>query len=282
MKRKFLYIVIILSSRVYAQEESNVRTYTPSVLLDEKQVDIQFFNNIYTQVGYYDTKGKFTNSGMRQSWYNGFIQAIYGIDKGRRVNIGFDLNIRSVLLDTTFSSPFNVLKFQNHNMARSEVITALGPKLKFLPFKNSRLSIQSAFWVPIQKNMEANPWLDYQRFTSWTQIFYDRTYKGKYQMFYEFDLMTRIGTDLNKNTFETRIPMSLFASYFASPKSTVYVMTQFVPFVSDFPTFYLQIGAGTKYQLTKSLNVELLYSNFIAGINQGAGQTFNLGLRYIK
>ena len=184
-KFKLLVIIIFKIGVVCSQENSNIQTFTPSVLLDKNQVDIQFFNNIYTQTGFRNGEGKFVESGQRENYYTGFIQALYGIDANRRFNVGFDLNIKSVLLDTNFTSPLNVLKFQNHAEARSEVLTAIGPKIKFLPFKNSRISVQSALWIPVQPNLESYPWLDYQRFTSWTQVFYDKTYNNKYQLFYE-------------------------------------------------------------------------------------------------
>lgn len=285
MKSKFnlLFFIIILNctEKTFSQEVSNVQSYTPSVLLDIKQVDIQFFNNVYSQTGYRDVKGQFVESGRRETYYSGLIQGLYGLDKNRRINVGFDLNIKSVLLDTNYLSPFNVLKFENHQTARSEILTSLGPKIKFLPFKKSRISIQSALWIPVQQNLEGNPWLDYQRFTSWTQFFYDKTYNGKYQLFLEGDILARIGTDFDVNTFETRIPISVFGSYFPTSKSTVYLMAQAVPTVSNLPNYYAQVGAGVKYQLFNSLNLELLYSNFVAGINNGAGQTYNVGLRYI-
>ena len=59
-------------------------------------------------------------------------------------------------------------------------------------------------------------------------------------------------------------------------------MSQLVPTISNLPNYYLQVGAGAKYQLTSSLNLELLYTNFITGVSNGAGQTYNLGLRYIR
>lgn len=282
MRINYIIFLVLFFLSLYSKSQSNIQTFTPSVLIDVNQVDVQFFNNIYTQNGYRGNKGELVKLNRKETYYSGFIQFLYGVDKNRRFNLGFDLNIKSVLYDTAFSSPFNVLKFQNNETARSELLTAVGPKIKFLPFKNTRLSVQSALWFPVQQNMEDNPWLDYQRLTWWTQFFYDKTYYNKYQLFLEVDLLTRIAPDFKITTLETRIPISAFFSYFPSNRTVVYGMTQFVPFISNLPTFYLQAGAGVKYQLTQSLNLELLYSNFIAGINQGAGQTYNVGLRYIK
>lgn len=39
------------------------------------------------------------------------------------------------------------------------------------------------------------------------------------------------------------------------------------------------VGVGAKYQLTKVLNFETLYSKFVRGNDTGLGQSFNLGLR---
>ena len=69
-----------------AQEDSKIQTFTPSVLLNENQIDVQFFNNIYSQTGYRNDKGKFTESGRRETYYSGLVQFLYGVDKNRRFN----------------------------------------------------------------------------------------------------------------------------------------------------------------------------------------------------
>jgi hypothetical protein len=47
----------------------------------------------------------------------------------------------------------------------------------------------------------------------------------------------------------------------------------------DFEQDFTAIGVDGKYQLTKVLNIETLYTNFIRGNNTGLGETFNIGLR---
>ena len=42
-----------------------------------------------------------------------------------------------------------------------------------------------------------------------------------------------------------------------------------------------QLGAGMKYQIAKSINLELLYTNFFRGVNSGLGETYNFGIKYI-
>ena len=45
---------------------------------------------------------------------------------------------------------------------------------------------------------------------------------------------------------------------------------------------FTQAGLGGKYQLFPQLQVEASYTNFIMGNTQGAGATFNIGVRYIS
>ncbi|MEO1013425.1 MAG: hypothetical protein AAFX53_19180, partial [Bacteroidota bacterium] len=50
---------------------------------------------------------------------------------------------------------------------------------------------------------------------------------------------------------------------------------------NDFTQNFTALGGGAKYQLTKELNIETLYTNFVRGENTGLGQTFNIGLRAV-
>ena len=44
----------------------------------------------------------------------------------------------------------------------------------------------------------------------------------------------------------------------------------------------MQGGLGAKYQLTPELNLEVIYTNFFASKGEGAGETFNFGIVFIK
>ena len=44
----------------------------------------------------------------------------------------------------------------------------------------------------------------------------------------------------------------------------------------------MQAGIGGKYQVLSQLQLEASYTNFFSGHTQGAGATFNVGLRYIS
>lgn len=286
---------------------SNVQAYTPSVLLKKNQFEVQFFNNLYTQTAYRDNKKELIDLKERASYYGGLIQFNYGVSKSSRINVGIDINLKSVRIDTNETkSAFNLFRFENTIYQRT-ALASLGPKIKISPFKRqTHFSIQSAFWIPVAKDLEADtikkPWLDYNRYTWWNQFFFDKSIRKKFQIFTEADLLFRFAKDSTKYAFNKKktsslsTPVSLFLSYFPTKKSTLYGMIQYAPTFGSItldnngvPTkfyyvssFYSQFGFGGKYQLTSHLSVELLYTNFFASMNGGAGVTYNLGIKYLR
>lgn len=292
---------------VSTEELSNVQSFTPSKLLKKGQVDVQLFNNLYTQTAGRGNDRKLVQNSTRDTYFRTFAQLLVGTSESARVNWGMDLVFSSVRIDSDpKSAALKVLQFGNSAETAVQTrtaFTAIGPKVKFSPFKNHPdFSIQSALWIPLAKDSESDasvkPWIDWNRITSWTQLFYSQNLNSKWQLFYEFDLLARIG--LSEGFYEQSVgiagikkgvllstPMSFFANYFSSDKSTVYAMVQYAPTFGLAPSVayngdYFQAGLGGKYQLTDYLQLELLYSNFFLSQNNGAGNTYNVGLRYIR
>ncbi len=282
--------------------QSNIQIYTPSILLRHKQFETQLFNNLYTQKAYRDKEGKKVVLNQRETYYTGLFYFLYGICKNSRLSIGVDINVKSVKIDPKINSAFTIFNFENNAMSRTALAT-IGPKIKFNPVQKwKRFSIQSAFWIPVAKDLEADsldePWLDYNRYTFWNQFFYDKPIGAKFQIFTEVDLLFRIPKRRSHyvnnipKPISLSIPMSVFLSYFPSRKSTVYAMVQSTPQASSAIQFsnenqygfnyYAQAGIGSKYQLTGHLNIEILATKFFYAINNGAGFTYNLGVRYIR
>ena len=280
------------------EEVSNVQTFTPSKLLKKGQIDVQLFNNLYTQTASRDANRKLTESGRRDTYFATFGQVLIGTSKSARVNWGFDVIFKSVRIDPDpKSASLKVLGFESSNSTRT-AITTIGPKIKFSPIKAlPDFSVQSALWIPIANDLEADengkPWLDWDRFTSWTQFFYSQQLGSKFQFFYEFDLLARLSKPASwyangqAKDHVLSTPTSFFVNYFSTSKSTVYAMVQYAPTFgfdggSVIDADYTQLGIGGKYQLTSHFAVELLYSSFVMAKNTGAGRTYNVGLRYIR
>lgn len=288
-------------------ESSNIFAYTPSKLLKKGQFEAQLFNNIYTQTAYRNKDREKIDLDTRDTYYGGSFYILYGVSKNSRVNVGFDLNIKSVFIDTAQGSPFEVFRFTKTEYSRT-ALTSIGPKIKFQPFNNiSNFSVQSAFWIPIAKDLESieevsdYPWMDYHMYTWWNQFYFDKSFGEKWQIFTEADLLFRFKT--NKGSIPTHldVPVSFFLSWFPTSRATIYGQIQYSPrfqletstaydweVMADYTidpfdniSDYAQTGIGGKYQITNNFNVEVSGTYFFASKNGGAGYTMNLGLRYI-
>ena len=265
---------------------SNLRTYTPSALLKKGQFEVKLFNNLYTQTKYFDTDRIRQNAGGRFGFFSSIGQFSYGISP--RLNIGFDAFFKISSLTPSSSSPFSTFAFNKYNDSHRVGMATLGPKIKFAPFDVKGLAFQTTVLFPLSKNLEGNGsdqlYLEYQGIQWFQQFLYDKSLGNNFNIFGEFSLWTKIDTkndSIKNSSFST--PMKIFPSYFATDWLSFYLMSEWTPTWGDggISAFYLQSGAGAKFQITKRFEMELLYSSFWFGKNGGAGQTYNIGMRYL-
>lgn len=278
-----LFALILIGFQSFAQEEeksskSNIQTYTPSRLLDKGQWDIKFFNNLYTE-----TEGNFNNitaDKPRENYFTSTVEAFTGVSNNNRVNIGAIVEFRSNTIGGR--QALSVFSLEDSNTDRKG-ITSIAPAIKFQPFKSvGNFSIQSALHIPlVTDESDGNGvFLDQTAWTFQNRFFYDYTFdSGKWQVFTELNTEYNFGEEKSfaNNTF--MVVPGAFLSYFPSDESTVLVFAQHAQRFGDFTQNYTALGFGGKYQLSKVLNLEVLYSKFVRGENTGLGQSFNIGLR---
>jgi len=159
----------------------------------------------------------------------------------------------------------------------------------------SNFTIQTAFHIPlVNQETDEGVFLDQKGFIFQNRFFYDYTFpSGDWQIFTELNAEYNFGKkavqDASFDTVEgsfannsLNLTPGVFLSYFPSQKSTVLVLVQHSQRIdtgNDFSQDFTAIGGGAKYQLSKTLNIEALYTNFVRGNNTGLGQTYNIGLR---
>jgi len=281
---------------------SNIQRFTPSVLLQKGQVEVKVFNNLYTQTAFRNNDREKVDLGQKETFYTGIFQFNYGVSSNSKWNVGFELNYHAVRLDRdTDSSPLKVFGEDEDGLIfRRSQFSYLGPRVRFAPFENiPKFSITSTLQIPLSQNLElevdsVRRFLAHNRVNWWTQFFYDKSF-GDFQLFTEVDLLYRFPTDqvsFRQDAFFLT-PLIVFFSYFPNSKLTFNVNAQYWPTFTGLPgndageSFalsgdFVQVGAGGKYQLTPTLNLEFIYTNFITSRNEGAGQTFNVGLVFIR
>lgn len=292
MKRKISYLLLLLLIGLTVQaQESNLEKYTPSVLLEKGTWDFLSFYSIYTQTQVRDREGDEVALGQRQSFLNAMYQVTYGVSESGRFNIGFDVHVNRAYYDDDEGSPLNVLWFGEGDFSRT-VVSAIGPRIRFVPVPSiPTLSVQSSFLFPVASDLEAPFFTAHDRYTWFTQLFYDLRLNAKWRIFMEVDFLYRLKRNEEQVNF-FRTPASAFLSYFPTSRTTLFGFAQYSPRFQNlsneveerfgFSNWFTQIGIGGRYQLMPNLSVELAYGNFVASRQDGAGYTLNLGLRYIK
>lgn len=278
----------------------NLQTYNAGSLLTKGQFDLTWFNSMYTQ-----SRSEWMGteySGFRETFASSLIQFTYGISKNARFNLGFDIKLGSsgkASNDSSFSAVSRAFAFTNNDSTRVGIST-LGPRVKIQPFKNvANFTFQSSLLISPTPNAEGKGpdangngalyFLEWDRIQWWNQFFYTKDFY-KSQLFLELDLWYRFGYKKD-NATALDLPVTVIYSYFPTSKSTLYALVshttrnQYNPndYKDDITTAanFTSGGIGAKYQLTPSLNLELLYTNFLRGKNSGLGNTFSFGLRYV-
>ena len=285
-----------------SQASSNIQQFTPSVLLKKGQVEVKVFNNLYTQTAFRDNERNKVELGQKETFFTGIFQFNYGVSQDRRWNLGFELDYQAVRLDSDEgSSPLRVLGNSPDNLIFTKnALTYFGPRVRFAPFKNiPKFSLTSTLQIPLSNDLELfadgqRRFLAHNRVNWWTQFFFDKTF-GQWQLFTEVDFLYRFPTNqvsFNQDAFFLT-PVIAFLSYFPNPKVTLNVNAQYWPTFQGLPGNsagegfslsgdFVQLGLGGKYQITPEINLEVIYTNFATSRNNGAGQTFNFGIVFIK
>lgn len=279
----FILVATLFISNGYSQEDdnqekSNIQTYTPSKLLDKGQWDIKWFNNLYTETKFADSNGN-SQDKPRENYFTSTVEVFTGVSDNNRINVGAIVEFRSNTIGGR--QALSVFSLEDTNTDRKG-ISSIAPAVKWQPLENvGNFSVQSAIHIPLEKNETENGvFLDQTSWIFQNRFFYDYTLpNGKWQLFTELNTEYSFGeeTSFANNTF-LLVP-SVFMSYFPSDKSTVLGFVQHSQRFGDFTQDYTALGFGGKYQITKVLNLEVLYSKFVRGTNNGLGQSFNLGLR---
>ncbi len=289
MKKIILSLLLLLSFAAFSQQDStavaqsNIQNYTPSKLLEKGKVDIKWFNNLYTQTRA-ESNGTISDV-PRSTFFTTSLEVFTGASNNKKFNVGVIVEYRY----NSFEFQDNpLISFINSDDKTRSGLSHIAPSVKIAPFSAlPRFSIQSSFFIPVfDKETNENGFLAQKSYIWQNRFFYDYTFKGnKFQLFSELGTRYFFGDKeegFANNSLE--LAPGVFLSYFPTNKFTILTFVQHAQLFdlgNDFEQNYTAVGVGAKYQLSKVLNVETLYSKFVRGNDTGLGQSFNLGLRAI-
>lgn len=285
-KALFVSFICLITISMFSQEDepkqsSNIQTYTPSKLLNKGQWDVKWFNNLYTQTKAANGGGEVVKDLPRETYFTSSLDVFTGVSNSNRLNVGFLAEFRSNAVSGR--DALDVFKFDSDVQSSRSGITSISPVVKFNPIKAvGSFTVQTAIHIPLirEETNRNGVFLDQTAYAFQNRFFYDYTFpEGDWQIFTELNTEYNFGDESSFANKTFVIAPGVFMSYFPSQDITVLGFLQHQQRFGDFTQDYTALGFGGKYQLSSTLNIELLFSEFIRGTNSGLGQSFNIGLR---
>jgi len=270
-------------SEVAKTKKNNANRYIVSSTIPQGSIEIKVFNNLYSQR---TTAGPTEDALIdRSTFFTTTTSVLYGLSN--RFNLGINLKYRRVRNEKLPSEALKVFSSGEDSNFR-QGITGIGPQIRYAPTAAlPNFSIQSSFVFPIGDQLEGGngrPFIDWNGAIWTTQFFNDLSVGDNFSFFTELDLIIE---DIGKSEdgFLNRVstPVTLIFSYNPNPKTTIYALSGYSPFWQSTHDYFAQAGLGAKYQFTRNVELELLYTRFTTKFfknNGGKAATFNLGFRY--
>ena len=155
MKKNALLIALtlIFSLSIQAQDDDNddqagsvIQNLTPSKLIGKGQVDIKWFNNIFTSTRQVDGNGDVQDVD-RVNFFTSTLEAFFGVGDNRRLAIGGILEFRSNTIGGR--GLLDVFAFDGERGTARSGLTNIAPSIKWVPFENvGNFSLQSSLFIP--------------------------------------------------------------------------------------------------------------------------------------
>ncbi len=255
---------------------ANASRYIVSSTIPKGQIELKIFNNLYSQV---------TGGSSRSSFFTTNTSFLYGIN--RRFNLGFNTSYRRVLNSGFPSSPFDVIGRPESGQFR-QAITNFGPQIRWAPKPEwQNFSIQSRLVFPIGRNLsggEGKQYIDWQGPSLFNQFFNDFSIGTRFSLFTEIGIHWEdIGRLSQGRINQVSTPLTAILSFSPNSKTIIYALGGFSPFYRIPFDYFMQGGIGGKYQFTRNVELELLYTGFTNTFllaNDGGAATYNVGFRF--
>ncbi len=261
---------------------NNAARYVVSAAIPTGTFEIKGFTNLYNQVTG-NGEGPATDQA---TFFTQNLSVLYGLNN--RFNAGIDLRYRQVSFGPDTDTRLAVFNLEQTANTR-QGLTGIGPKIRYAPFTAlPNFSIQSTYWFATRDDLAGasnpdRPFIDFNGDIWFTQIFNDFSLGDNFSLFAELDILWEdIGSSDDGHINRVSTPVQAIFSYFPNPKTTLYTIGSYSPYwQEDFDYFY-QAGLGAKYQITRALELELLYTQFrnqFIRQTNGTASTINLGVR---
>lgn len=258
-----------------------------SVLVNHRQLELNFFASIISANNYRDDDGHLGDLNVRQTYLYRTLQATYGVSKHARFNVGIDVNIVMGRIDQDRnSSIFKVFDTDVEGNSKSaRAITSVAARIRWRPLRrNYNFTIQSSAIFPTGISRTKQQVLGYNQFFLLAQFLYNQPLSERLFFFSQLGLQYGFERDNAPAAFFS--PISLYLSYLIPRKTIPFILFNYIPmFMKDnswsYSRYTMQLGGGLQYQITRRLLINGFYANDIKGKNYPDFNTYSLSLRYV-
>ena len=167
-----LFSVVTIAQNDDDQGGSVIQNLTPSKLIGKGQVDIKWFNNLFTQTRIADINGD-VRTAPRENFFTSTLDVFFGVSENRRVSLGAILEFRSNTVGGR--GAFDVFSFDGEAGSARSGLTSIAPSIKFVPFEGvSNFSVQSSLiFSIIGSEFDDGVFFDQDGFVIQNRFFYD-------------------------------------------------------------------------------------------------------------
>lgn len=258
-----------------------------SVLLNNKQIEVNLFNSILSANKYRNDFGNLSDLNVRNTYFNSSLQFTYGLSKKARWNIGLDVFSSFGRIDNDINS--SILKVFSSNVEGNskyaKALTSISPRIRWKPFRrNYHYTIQGSVMLPIPMSTEKKDILGQNRTYILTQFLYNQPLTERLFLFAQLALQYGFKKGDMSSIFYP--PLTGYLCYLLPEKTILFSLFNYIPIYSKKENwisdgFTLQIGAGLQYTISKNILIIGYYSKDIKGRNYQDFGSCNIGIRFI-
>ena len=254
-----------------------------SVLIKERQVEVNFYNALLTGNRYRNDNGDIQDFNFRQTYLFSNLQVNYGVSRNERLNVGVGIQFVAGRIDgDRSSSMFKIFSSSREpGNFQESAITAIIPRIRWRPFaRNYNFTVQSSVSIPTGISTAK------QNILGRNQVYWLNQFIYNYPLSDRFFLLSQLSTQYGFKTESApgsfSLPLSVYLSHFIPRKTVLFALVNYVPvFVKDNNRSTFQAGAGIQYQLARQLLINGYYANDLLGKNYPDLSTYMIGLRYV-
>lgn len=251
-------------------------------------MELKLFNSLYTQTSYYNKNGQQSEKGhdYRATFFASNFRASYGLNHW--ATIGLSVSAGSMLLDTQSKNATKVFAFKNDGFSHRTAIGYISPQLTFLLKNNKEKGLNTAWKtiirIPVANDLDGSQggkgYYGFDGYTISNYFLLDKKFGQNFTLYMQSGLVGSIPKNQLQQG-QLYSPVELIFSYFPKHNYGIYINKEWI-FGSNGKFIYSgKFGGGAKFLLSHNFEIELAYTNYYTGLNQGAGENVGLGLRLL-